>query len=112
MECHGRIFEAMGRWEADDNVIEILFGGVNAEDYEVRKGRRRFRWPECPMGVRSFETGLQVIANTSEEPLTVAVATEALLQKWLDHGPIVDIVERCRASDRTRITSRGSSWTH
>ena len=92
-----RIFEAMGKWEPDDDVIETLFRGFNAEGYEAKRAAA-LSLARISDGSEIIRDRLTVIANTSEEPHTVAVATEALLQKWSDHKPLVNIVERCRAS--------------
>ena len=92
-----RIFEAMGKWELDEEVIETLFRGFNAEDYEVKRavGLSLARISGRNEIIRNR---LEAIVNESEEPNTVAAATEALLQKWSDYPPLVKIVERCRAS--------------
>ena len=92
-----RIFEAMGKWQPDDDVIETLFRGFNAEAYETKRAAA-LSLARISDGSEIIRDRLTVIANTSEEPHTVAVATEALLQKWSDHKPLINIVERCRAS--------------
>ena len=92
-----RIFEAMGEWQLDEEVIETLFRGFNAEDYEVKRAAG-LSLARISGRNEIIRNRLEAIVNESEEPNTVAAATEALLQKWSDYPPLVKIVERCRAS--------------
>ena len=91
------IFKALGNWEPDDDTIEALFKGLNAEDYQTKRAAG-LSLTRISNGSRSIRSRLETIANNSDDPHMVAAVTIALVKGWLHYPPLKNILKRCRTS--------------
>ena len=93
----GLLFKAIGDWEPDEDVIETLFEGLNAEEYRIKRAAS-LALARLSHGSQLIRSRLETIANSSDDPFMAAAATVSLLEEWLNYPPLKRIVERCRTS--------------
>ena len=88
------IFHSMSHWTVNEDLIEALFKGLNAEEYRVK-----IAVAETLAKVANHDVGIGErlirLANYTDDAYIVAASSEALMIGWIDHLKLNDFIERC-----------------
>jgi len=101
-----RVIAGISSWKPSDDVLETLFGCINAEEYREKKAASS-ALATIYAGNEIIGERLVQLADYSDDPFSVLAALGGLIEGWIDHARLPDLLKRCSKSPLASFKVRG-----